>query len=189
MNKNLKKSRKEGEFELDTVDYMKAALKKGHKKTSREKQVPDALQPPESKSKKPMNFKILSICAGVLLVIAAGFAILHSQEFSFSFLSDTPQKASNNYLSIGPISTTLSDNNIIRFSMDIGLESESSKEKLAEKTVFVKNQIISTLTKPSTAELIETRQYDLIKAKIQENLEKTTGETVSDIYFSELRIF
>ena len=190
MKKEVKESHKEDEFELDTVDYIKAALKKrGYKEAARDKHIPDEPTSLKSKRGNLFNFKMISICITALLLITVGLIFFQKQELSFSLLSDSSKISSKNYLRVGPISTTLSNSNIIRFSMDIGLENESSKEKLAEKKAFVKNQIISTITKPGTAELIESRRYDLIKAKIQENIEKTTGETVSDVYFSELRIF
>ena len=188
MNKELNK-KKESDFELDTVENISRLLPKVHRKVSLDENRLDASNSGKPNSKKAFSLMMISICVAVLLVAVVGFVCVHNQKISLSFFSGGSGNSSKNILRVGPISTTLANNDVIRFSMDIGLESESAEKNLAEKTAIIKNQIISTIMAPETAELIETHQYDLVKAKIHEALERTTGESVTGVYFSDLRFF
>jgi flagellar basal body-associated protein FliL len=124
----------------------------------------------------------------VLVLLMALTARFKPQEFSITYQSrqEKPGVPLENYLRVGPVTTTLANEDIVKFSIDIECKTLELKEKLAGKDSQIRDKIIAVLMEPGTDTLIAKRDFEAVKAKIKERL----GDLpVDDIYFSELLLY
>lgn len=141
------------------------------------------------REKKRFRRLTLIIAPAVLAALICLIVIFKQQNFSFGFLSGKTGSSVESYLRVGPISATLANEDIINFSLDIDCGSEALKERLAGKDSQLRDRILSVITAPGTEELLETRQYAEIKAKIKESLGDVTSEPIGDIYFADIIVY
>jgi flagellar basal body-associated protein FliL len=146
---------------------------------------PPAAGPP--RGDKNSNLALLAFLA-VLALLMALTALFKNQDFSITLLpgankSDAPLET---YLRVGPVTTTLANEDIVKFSIDINCKTPELKKQLAGKDSLIRDKIIAVVTEPETETLIAKRDYEAVKAKIKERL----GDLpVEDIYFSELLLY
>jgi len=139
-------------------------------------------------NKKKSNLTLISILA-VLALLMALTAFFKQQDYSFTFLSGKSDTSQENYLRVGPVTATLSNEDIVKFSIDIECGNADLKEKLAEKDTQIRDKIVAVLTAPGTEELIKKRDYEAIKAMIKENLGGLGHDAIKEIYFAELLLY
>lgn len=139
-------------------------------------------------NKKKFNLALISFLA-ILALLMALTAFFKQQDFSFSFLSGESDTLFENYLRVGPVTATLANEDIVKFSIDIDCGNADLKEQLAGKDSQIRNKIVDVLTAPGTDELIKKRDYETIKAKIKENLGDLTSDDINDIYFADLLMY
>lgn len=142
---------------------------------------------PESmpQNEKKTNLALFSVLA-VLVLLMALTAFFKQPNYTFKFLSGESDAPYENYLRVGPVTATLANEDIVKFSIDIDCGSDDLKEQLAGKDTQIRDKIVAVLTAPGTEELIKKREYEAIKAKIKESLDGLGSESINDIYFHEL---
>lgn len=173
-------------LELDTIELPTPPLSSsGHK--SRSDTEPKSTFSLETASHGQRHLRLTFTAVITTLALLAALAIyLKKQSLEVSFLSLEKKAASDSYLRVGPISATLKNNEVIRLSLDIGCENDAAKKRLAEKDSRIRDKIVSVITAPDTITLLEKHQYDAVRSKIKEGLEKLYGEPVGEIFFAEL---
>ena len=129
---------------------------------------------------------LLIALTATLAMLEITAVYLWRQELKVSSLSFEGAPVSGSYLRVGPISTTIQNNEVIRLTLDIGCKNDTTKEKLAEKDSRIRDIVVSVITAPDTAPLLEKHQYDAVRAKIKERLGKLGSEPIGEVYFSEL---
>lgn len=124
----------------------------------------------------------------VLALLMALTALFKPDDLSFTIRPETETSDSplENYLRVGPVTTTLANEDIVKFTIDIECQNAELKEKLARKDSQIRDNIIAVLTEPGTETLISKRDFDTIKAKIKERL---SDLPVNEIYLSELLLY
>lgn len=150
------------------------------------------LEPPPGKTKKKARYYLVAVLVGVsLLLLVSATVFFQKQDLSFSLLSGHTGSTSKqkHYLRIGPMSATLSNQDIIKFSVEIDCGNDAAKERLSEMEPLLKNQILAVITAPGTAELFDAHKYEEIKTQIREHIQEGCKEPVVDVYFSEMRFF
>lgn len=173
-------------LELDKIEIPKRASPKARNKpTANTKQKPAF--PPETTSPGKKHLRLTLIAVITTLAVLGTLAIyLKKQDLAISSFSGKNIAVPENYLRVGPISATMKDNDIIRLSVDIGCKNNAIKKRLAEKESLIRHKIVSVLTAPGTDTLIKKHQYDAVRKKIKESIEKMYGEPIGEVYFAEL---
>jgi flagellar basal body-associated protein FliL len=141
-----------------------------------------------AKDPKTSTLPLLTILAilAILMVITIFFK---RQELSFTFLGGKGDASMENYLRVGPITATLANEDIIRFSVDIDCMDKKLKERLSGKDSKIRDRIVSIITAPDTEELLKKQRYDEIKTKIKKSLDGISSEPIGDIYFADIIIY
>jgi flagellar basal body-associated protein FliL len=188
MAKTFGKKTVDGGLEIDKISLTNLALTPPRKSTT---QTDPAGRPANSEGAYPgvkkTNLVVLAVLA-VLVLLMALTALFKPQEFSITFRQGTekPNAPLKNYLRIGPITTTLANEDIVKFSIDIECENAKLKEWLAGKDALIRDKVIAVLTEPGTEAFLVKRDYESVRAKI---LERLSDLPVSNIYFSELLLY
>lgn len=139
------------------------------------------------RGKKKVNLPLM-IFLGVLVLLMALTAVFKKQDFSISRLTGSEKGASplESYLRIGPVTTTLVNEDIVKFSIDIDCKTPELKAQIAGKDSQIRDDIIAVLTDPETGALIARRDFEAVKVRLKERF----GDLpVGDIYFSELLLY
>lgn len=137
--------------------------------------------------KENMTLRSILLITGLVLLMALT-ALLQKNNLSFSFFSEESKVAPKSYLRVGPVTTTLANEDIIEFSVDIDCGNAKRKTKLAKKDSEIRDTIMSVLTTPGTEELIRNREYDVIKSKIKERLAGISAP-IEDVYVAEILLY
>lgn len=140
------------------------------------------------RNKKKFNLALISVLA-ILVLLMVLTALFKRQDFSITFQPGESGPSAENYLRVGPVTATLANEDIVKFSIDIDCGNADLKEQLAGKDTQIRDKIVAVLTEPGTEELIKNHDYDAIKAKIKKGLGDLDSESVNDIYFSELLMY
>lgn len=190
MAKTFGKKTGDGGFEIDKVSLANLASKSTRNPTTATDPA-DRPAPPKSEGArfgiKKTNLAVLAVLA-VLMLLMALTAFFKPQEFSITFRQGTekPDVPLKNYLRIGPITTTLANEDIVKLSIDIECKNAELKEWLAGKDALIRDKVIAVLTEPGTETFLVKRDYESVKTKIKERL----GDLpVDSIYFSELLLY
>lgn len=173
-------------LELDKIEIpTRSSLDTVHKSTSDADRKPALSPETTSPGKKHLRMTLAAVITTLALLTALA-VYLKKQDMEVSHFSVKNTAVSENYLRVGPISATMKNNKIIRLSVDIGCENNTIKKRLAEKDSLIRDKIVSVLTAPGTDTLLKKHQYDDVRAKIKESLEKIYGESIGEVYFAEL---
>ncbi len=144
-------------------------------------------QPPDNASKRYKKFRMaLFAILGILVLLMALIALVKQQDLSFGLFTGKSDGSLKGHLKVGPISATLSNDDIIRFTVDIDCGNEKLKDVLSKRDSQIRDKIVSIITTPEAEQLLEKRQYDALKSKIRKGLDDITTEPIGDVYFSDL---
>jgi flagellar basal body-associated protein FliL len=150
---------------------------------------PESASPPEtvSSARRRRRFQpVLVALTATFALLAVTALYLWRQELKIPSLSFRNTVVSGNYLRVGPISTTIRDNEVIRLSLEIGYRNDAAKRRLIQKNSRIRDTIVSVLTEPDTTVLLEKHQYEAVRKKIKAHLRKMCAEPIDEVYFSEL---
>jgi flagellar basal body-associated protein FliL len=149
-------------------------------------------RPATPKKNKPRNriktnLPLLAVLAALALFIALA-TVFKKQDFSISPLKGSEGAVSSpeSYLRVGPITTTLANDDIVKVTIDIDCKTPKLKERISGKDSQIRDQIIAALMEPETGALLSGHDYEAVKARIRERI----GDLpVGHIYFSELLLY
>lgn len=201
MTKDPRKKNTDNGLELDKINLSAAASEKARKPMRAENPAvgnkgpasgAPGQKPPAAESmpqnKKKSNLALISALAFLVLLMALA-ALFKQQDLSFNYLSGKSGTSKENYLRVGPVTATLANDDIVKFSIDIDCGDADLKDKLAGKDTQIRDKIIAVLTAPGTEELIQKHDYEAVKARIKKNLGDLGVGTINDIYFAELLMY
>lgn len=147
---------------------------------------PEAENMPQNKKKSNMA---LILFLAILALLMAFTAFFKQKDLTFRLLPGESGTSLENHLRVGPVTATLANEDIVKFSIDIECGNADLKEKLAEKDTQIRDEIVAVLTAPGTEELIKRRDFETIKAMIKENLGDLGQDAIKEIYFAELLLY
>jgi len=178
----------DGGFELDRINLTSFVSGNSRKPAENAGQAPAPENAPRRDRQSHMS---LVTFLAILALLMAFTALFKKQEFTFNLPSETSRSGTHleNYLRVGPVTATLANEDIVKFSIEIDCGNAEMKERLAGKDTQIRDQIVSILTEPGTEELIAKRDFKAVKAKIKERIGSIGTVPVEEIYFSELLLY
>jgi flagellar basal body-associated protein FliL len=187
MAKSIGKKAVDGGLEIDRISLANLVSKKNHKTKTAADAAGRPAHPTAGPGIKKANLALLGVLA-VLVLLMGLTALFKPHEFSLTFRQGTGKSNTPHadYLRVGPITTTLANEDIVKFSIDIKCKNIKVKEQLARRDSQIRNTIIAVLTAPGTEAFIVKRDYESVRVKIKESL---SDLPVDDIYFSELLLY
>ena len=146
--------------------------------------------PPET---TPRNEKSPILPAVVILAVVASLAVIafffKQQDLTINYMTGTTDTSPENYLRVGPVTATLANEDIVKFSIDIDCRNADLKAQLAEKDTQIRDKIVSVLTAPETEALIKKRDFEAIKAMLKESFADISPESIRNIYVADLLMY
>ena len=182
-----KKTAKNG-LEIDKINLSNIPANDTSKAVPAADQAPS---PPPEKMPRNRNVSILAVAitlAGLALFLGIT-VFFKQQDLTFDYLSGTTDSSLENYLRVGPVTATLANEDIVKFSIDIDCGNADLKTQLTEKDTQIRDKIVSVLTAPETEELIKKRDYEAIKAILKESLGDMGLESIRNIYVADLLMY
>lgn len=138
---------------------------------------------------KKISIRALAAFLAVLALLAVITIFNKQQDITLTYLNGSTSTSLENYLRVGPVTATLANEDIIKFSIDIDCGNADLKEQLAGKDTLIRDKIVAVLTAPGTEALIKKSDYETVKANLKESLGDIGSEPIGDIYVADLIIY
>jgi len=174
-------------FEIDKIEIPQRTTAKGQlDQPSGESPEPGARKPLRSKISRQRLWLYMGI-VGFMLVMIAAVVFSHQREtqqipLNLNGSVALPEK----YLRVGPISTTINDQNYVKMTLDIGCKNTRAKEKLSRMKQTIQNKAADALTGPDCARYFTEKNFDAIRSRIKSAIsDLAPDDAIEEIYFSE----
>ena len=186
MRKNPSKNTSESGLELDKLEILERSSPKTAVESTADSGRESTLSSETGSSGKRHLWLALAAVTVTLALLTAIAIYMKKQDLKVSVLTLKKTSFSESYLRVGPITATIQNDEIMRLSLDIGCKNDAAKKRLAEKDPRVRDKIVSIITAPDTKTFLKNHQYEAVRAKIKESLEKIYDEPIGEVYFAEL---
>lgn len=181
-----------GAIELDKIEIPTLPPQKKQPKEpqeSTETKVSSAPKP-EAPVKPPSDLKgqhwKLSIIVGGVALAAVLMFVFYGNTLNLPFISKKISGPPANYLKVGPVTATISNNDIVKMTVEINCKNKKVKNKLKKMDLVIRDRMLNVLNKPDTQKLLKSNDYNAIRSRIKENLiALMPDQAIQDVYFSE----
>ena len=186
MAKDPDKETAENGLERNKINLSNILSEDSSKSVPAADQTPPPATMPNSGKRSILSVAVILSVLALLAIIAIFFK---QQDLTITYMTGTTDTSPENYLRVGPVTATLANEDIVKFSINIDCRNADLKAQLAEKDTQIRDKIVSVLTAPETEELIKKRDYEAIKAVLKESFGDIGPESIRNIYIADLLMY
>jgi flagellar basal body-associated protein FliL len=131
---------------------------------------------------------MLLLVSGVLLPIVLLFLLWDQGVVDLPLLkSNKVRREHQRFATVGPVMTSIGQNQHIKMTVRIECKNTRLKEKVAEIESAVKSKLLFVLSSPEVKEKLRLQDYAAIKAFFKKEVDSLLpNDTVEAVYFSEI---
>ncbi len=135
--------------------------------------------------------KLFVLLLGVLLPFVLTFFLWNQGIIDLPFLkSNRAQKELKRYATVGPVMTSIGENQHVKLTIQIECKNSRLKEKMVGISSAVKNKLMVVLNSPETKEKLLKQDYSSLKSDFKKEIESLMPpESVKAVYFSNILLY
>lgn len=132
--------------------------------------------------------KILVLITGVLLPFVLMFLLWDQGVVDLPFLgSKKAQRVLKRFTTVGPVMTSIGDNEHIKITVQIECKDSALKKKITALAPAVKGKLLVVLSSPEVKEKLRRQDYGALKSHFKAEIDSLlTKESVKAVYFSDI---
>jgi flagellar basal body-associated protein FliL len=143
---------------------------------------------PRGQAKKHSMFKTLVLISGLLLPTVLLFLLWDQGVVDLPLLkSNKVRREHERYATVGPVLTSIGENQHIKLTVLIECKDTRLKKKVADISSAVRSKLLVVLSSPEAKEKLRLRDYTSFKSHFEEEINRLLpNDSVEAVYFSEI---